>query len=198
MTCFFAPHPRPPNRLLQVDHATELLRQSTATTHELLRALAKASGISLEDGDAVPVEHSAQTPAPRPTFGGAAGQGSGAPLAGNGSAPDTLVHTASADQSADTSQSHPAGWFSGKLPSFGTCGGRRGSLSEIWEVWGGAGPEKVTGGGSGFSLRAHGETSVKEQEQWGSTSNYGRYLQAGRYMDKKIASIKVKVLLWPV
>ncbi len=86
---------------------------------------------------------------------------------------------------------HPKGWFRGKLPGFGTCGGRGGSLTEIWEVWGGAGPGKVTGGEAGLNLRVHGETSVKEQEVWGSTSNYDRYLQAGRYMDDKIASIKV-------
>ena len=90
-----------------------------------------------------------------------------------------------------SSSSHPQGWFYGKLPSFGTCGGRRGSLTMIWETWGGEGPGKVTGVASGWNLRQHGDTSVKEQEMWGSTSNYGRYLQAGRYMDNKIASIKV-------
>lgn len=90
-----------------------------------------------------------------------------------------------------SSSSHPQGWFYGKLPSFGTCGGRRGSLTMIWEIWGGEGPGKVTGVASGWNLRQHGDTTVKEQEMWGSTSNYGRYLQAGRYMDNKIASIKV-------
>ena len=90
-----------------------------------------------------------------------------------------------------SSSSHPQGWFHGKFPSFGTCGGKRGSLTMIWEIWGGEGPGKVTGGVSGWNLRQHGDTSVKEQEVWGSTSNYGRYLQAGRYMDNKIASIKV-------
>lgn len=79
-----------------------------------------------------------------------------------------------------SSSSHPEGWFHGKLPGFGACGGKRGSLTSIWQIWGGEGPGKVTGGGSGWNLRQHGETTIKEQEAWGSTSNYGRYLQAGR------------------
>lgn len=158
---------------------TDLLERSTATTHRLLGALASASGAERDVGDALL---------------GPANAGSSSMLGGHGenNAPANPTTTTTSNvESSGSRTSHPSGWFYGKLPNFGACGGKRGSLSEIWQVWGGEGPGKVTGGESGFNLRAHGETSIKEQEMWGSTSNYGRYLQAGRYMDGKIAAIKV-------
>lgn len=167
----------------QVDHLTELLERSTADTQQLLSALVNISGANRDGGDAVRGEPNAGS---RSTVGGRTGHGVG----GTTPAASRAANTSSSESSG-SSTSHPTGWFCGKLPSFGTCGGKRGRLSAIWQVWGGAGPGQVTGGESGFSLRAHGETSIKEQEVWGSTSNYGRYLQAGRYMDSKIASVKV-------
>ena len=137
--------------------------------------MANTSGTNDGGGNAMPGERRAVS---SPSLGGVS-----APVNSTASAPSLA--------SSGSSSSHPVGWFHGKLPSFGTCGGKRGSLTEIWQIWGGVGPGKVTGGASGFNLRAHGETSIKEQTVWGSTSNYGRYLQAGRYMDSKIASIKV-------
>lgn len=147
----------------QVDHLTELLQQ---TTQQLLSNQATTQRL---------LSALANTSAEPSTQAAAVGMGSNTPA-----------------EPAASGTSHPAGWFRGKLPGFGTCGGRGGSLTEIWEVWGGAGPGKVTRGEAGLNLRAHGETTVKEQEVWGSSSNYGRYLQAGTYMDDKIASIKVQ------
>ena len=165
----------------QVDRLTELLERSLDNTQRLPSALATTSGAICDGGDGGPPGPNA---APGFTLGGSTAHALG------GKSP---AGAASAPVPADSpsSDTHPEGWFYEKLPSFGTCGGKRGSLIEVWQIWGGAGPGKVTRGKSGFSLRAHGETSIKEQEMWGSTSNYERYLQAGTYMDEKIASIKV-------
>lgn len=168
----------------QVDRLTQLLERSLDNTERLLSASPKPAAGNYDGGGP-----DGPSTGPHSTLGAGAGHGieGNALPAGAAAAlapPAPAVHPCS-------STSHPKGWFYGKLPSFGTCGGKRGSLTQIWQVWGGAGPGKVTGGECGFSLRAHGETSIKEQEVWGSTSNYGRYLQAGRYMDSKIAAIKV-------
>ena len=156
----------------QVDHLTEKLERSLANTERLLEQLANSSGAHGEGGGAAAGSPTANFRTEEPT-----------PATNTGGATQAPVDIGST--------SHPTGWFYGQLPAFGTCGGKRGSLSQIWQVWGGVGPGKVVGGEKGFNLRAHGETTVKEQKAWGSTSNYGRYLQAGRYMDAKIAAIKV-------
>eukprot|EP00752_Nemacystus_decipiens_P009082 g8109.t1 len=160
----------------KVDRLTELLERSIANTERLERLLANTSDANGGSGNAT----SEPSPVPCPSLGGVRGE----------HAPAISTASAPSHPEGGFSTSHPLGWFHGKLPGFGTCGGKRGSLSQIWEIWGGVGPAKVAGGASGFNLRAHGETTIKEQEVWGSTSNYGRYLQAGRYMDNKIASIK--------
>eukprot|EP00752_Nemacystus_decipiens_P016034 g14336.t1 len=160
----------------KVDRLTELLERSIANTERLERLLANTSDANGGSGNAT----SEPSRVPCPSLGGVRGE----------HAPAISTASAPSHPEGGFSTAHPLGWFHGKLPGFGTCGGKRGSLSQIWEIWGGVGPAKVAGGASGFNLRAHGETTIKEQEVWGSTSNYGRYLQAGRYMDNKIASIK--------
>lgn len=88
----------------------------------------------------------------------------------------------------------PAGWYRGKLPGLGSCGGRGGNLRKIWDVWGGVGPEVALGAAgatAGLNLRSHGDVTLKQQEAWCSTSSYSRYAQTGRYMDANVASIKV-------
>ena len=90
----------------------------------------------------------------------------------------------------------PEGWYEGRLPGLGSCGGRGGSLSNVYEVWAGVGPAvalgRPPGATSGLNLRSHGDVSLKQQEKWCSSSSYSRYALAGRYMDSKVAEIKVR------
>lgn len=114
--------------------------------------------------------------------------------------PQRLIDSAGRRQSAESAEpellngNHLPGWFVGQLPFFGSCGGRGGKLGAIWTVWGGDGPGKAMGQAKGLNLRDHGAPSVKQQERWGSTSNYGRYSRAGVYMENRVRQLQVRVL----
>lgn len=94
----------------------------------------------------------------------------------------------------------PQGWQRGKLPGLGSCGGMGGNLRKVWDCWGGAGPAAALGtcgGATGLNLRSHGDVTIKQQEAWCSTSTFSRYVLSGRFMDKRVAAIKVRSLGLP-